>query len=212
MGTISSRQNYQRLLDARIAEWTREGRRPHVLLHVCCAPCSSAVLESLSRHCRITVFYYNPNITDADEYRHRADEVRRLIGELRGEDGELLASKYGIEFMEGAFEPRRFLEAVHGLEHEPEGGRRCEVCFRLRLGETARVAEQIGAEYMTTSLTISPLKDATLLNTIGEQLGGARWLPSDFKKKSGYLRSIELSREYNLYRQNYCGCIFSRQK
>lgn len=183
-----------------IAAWQREGRVPHLLLHVCCAPCSSYVLEYLSRYCRITVYYYNPNITIEEEYRHRAAEVQRLISEL---------NLPGVTYMEGEYDPRLFLDAVHGLEHEPEGGRRCEVCFRQRLAAAAKVAEQIGADYYTTSLTISPLKNAALLNSIGAELSG-KWLPSDFKKKGGYLRSIQLSREHNLYRQNYCGCVYSR--
>lgn len=198
--------NYQRLLEAEIALWQREGRRPHLLLHVCCAPCSSYVLEYLSQYCRITVLYYNPNITIEEEYRHRADEVQRLIAEYN----RAASDDRQIEYMEGRPEPRVFLDAVKGLEREPEGGKRCEVCFRLRLAEATRVAREIGADYVTTSLTISPLKNAVMLNEIGEELGGAMWLKSDFKKKGGYLRSIALSKQYNLYRQNYCGCIYSR--
>lgn len=169
---------------------------------MCCAPCSSYVLEYLSQYCTITVYYYNPNITNKDEYQHRANEVQRLISEL---------NLPNVSYMEGAHEPEKFLHAVHGLEHEKEGGKRCEVCFRLRLAQAAQVAEEIGADYYTTSLTISPLKNATLLNEIGSELS-EKWLPSDFKKHGGYLRSIQLSKEHNLYRQDYCGCVFSKVK
>lgn len=198
--------NFQRDLDSMIASWQQQNVVPHLLLHVCCAPCSSYCLEYLSHYCRITVFYYNPNITIEQEYRHRADEVRRLISEL---------ALPNVTYLEGDYDARLFLDAVRGLEHEPEGGKRCEVCFRLRLKAAAAMAEQIGADYYTTSLTISPLKNATLINAIGAELASSpltspQWLPSDFKKRGGYLRSIELSREHNLYRQNYCGCIYSR--
>lgn len=193
--------NYQLQLDQLIATWQRDGVRPHLLLHVCCAPCSSYCMEYLAKYCRLTVYYYNPNITIAEEYRHRADEVRRLIAEINNPE---------ISFLEGSYQPKQWLEAVHGLEFEPEGGKRCEVCFRLRLEDAARKAEEIGADYFTTSLTISPLKNAVLINEIGSSLSG-KWLPSDFKKRGGYLRSIELSRQFNLYRQNYCGCIYSRR-
>lgn len=200
--------NYQHILDSMIETWQSEQLVPHLLLHVCCAPCSSYCLEYLSRYCRITVYYYNPNITSEEEYRHRAAEVQRLISELH--------PLHAIRYMEGRFEPRVFLEAVRGLEQEPEGGRRCEVCFRLRLKDAARVAAEIGADYFTTSLTISPLKNATLINDIGSSLSvepsAPKWLCSDFKKRGGYLRSIELSREHNLYRQNYCGCVFSKHQ
>lgn len=207
--------DFQRTLDSMIASWQQQNVVPHLLLHVCCAPCSSYCLEYLSQYCCITVYYYNPNITDEAEYRHRADEVKRLISEL--------APVHAINYMEGAFDPRLFLTAVHGLEHEPEGGARCEVCFRLRLTDAERVAREIGADYFTTSLTISPLKNATLINAIGTEIASSplassplaspapQWLPSDFKKRGGYLRSIQLSREHQLYRQNYCGCVFSRK-
>ncbi len=203
--------NYQRALDQIIADWQQEGRVPHLLLHSCCAPCSSYVLEYLSRYCRITVYYYNPNITTADEYRHRADEVRRLIDTMNAHMSS--EDKYPIQYLEGEYQPRVYIDAVRGFEHEPEGGKRCEICFRLRLQDAARVAQEIGADYFTTSLTISPLKDAELLNNIGKEqtMGHLQWLPSDFKKRGGYLRSIQLSKDYNLYRQNYCGCIYSQK-
>lgn len=203
-----NRRNYQKELECFLLEWEKEDRIPHLMLHACCAPCSSYVLEYLAQHMRVTVFFYNPNITRPEEYRKRVEEEKRLIREL--------PVKYPISFLEGVYEPERFFESVKGLEQEPEGGKRCEVCFKLRLEEAARIAaENGGFDFFTTSLTISPLKNADLLNEVGEAAGqkyGISFLPSDFKKKNGYKRSIELSREYGLYRQDYCGCVFSEQE
>ena len=183
-----------------------EDKVPSLLLHACCAPCSSYVLEYLSGIVSITVFFYNPNITQKEEYMKRVEEEKRLIGTL--------PAVYPITFLEGSYRPEVFFAAAKGLENEPEGGRRCERCFALRLNETARVAAERGFDLFTTSLTISPLKNAALLNEIGEEAAaryGVRFLNSDFKKKNGYKRSIELSAEYGLYRQNYCGCIYSKR-
>ncbi len=180
---------------------------PTLLLHSCCAPCSSAVLERLSEAFHITVFYYNPNITDEKEYHKRALELQKLLAEMK--------LKNPVSFIEGEFEPQKFLEAVQGFEQEKEGGARCEICFRLRLLETARMAKANGFDYFTTTLTISPLKNAALLNEIGTIAGkeyGVSFLPSDFKKGNGYQRSIELSKAFNLYRQDYCGCEFSKRE
>ncbi|MEE0693431.1 MAG: epoxyqueuosine reductase QueH [Lachnospiraceae bacterium] len=199
-------RNYQKELERIIAS-IPEGNVPTLLLHSCCAPCSSYVLEYLSDYFAVTVLYYNPNIYPAEEFRHRADEQKRLI--------ESLPSKYPISFIEGRFDSREFYEAVRGLEHIPEGGERCHACFRLRLEETARIAAENGFDYFTTTLTISPLKNAASLNKIGEETAsrfGSAWLPSDFKKKNGYKRSVELSSEYGLYRQDYCGCVFSKKE
>ncbi|MCD8218345.1 MAG: epoxyqueuosine reductase QueH [Clostridiales bacterium] len=211
------KRNYQKELDKIIAELQAQDKIPTLLLHSCCAPCSSYVLEYLSRYFSITVFYYNPNITDAEEYHHRVGEQKRLIEEL--------PTLHPISFVEGNYEPERFFEAVQGLEHIPEGGERCRKCFELRLSETAELAAERGADYFTTTLTISPLKNAEVLNEIGQRMAdrdendcagsafcGARFLPSDFKKKDGYKRSIELSKIYGLYRQDYCGCIFSKRE
>lgn len=178
---------------------------PSLLLHSCCAPCSSYVLEYLSQYFRITVFYYNPNITDQQEYDLRVQEQERLIREL--------PARYPIRFVAGAYEPSSFYQVVKGLEKEPEGGARCEKCFVLRLEETAQLAKAEGYDYFTTTLTISPLKNAPLLNEIGEALAEqyqVAFLNSDFKKKNGYKRSTELSAQYGLYRQDYCGCIYSK--
>lgn len=180
---------------------------PTLLIHACCAPCSSYVLEYLSQYFHIIILYYNPNITSVEEYNYRLSEEKRLIDEL--------PVKYPVKLIAGNYNPESFFDAVKGLEREPEGGKRCEVCFELRLREAAEKCREIGADYFLTTLTISPLKNAELINSIGEKLAeeyGVKYLPSDFKKKNGYKRSIELSREYDLYRQNYCGCVFSRNK
>ena len=196
--------NYQKELDKIIENNT--GTKPRLLLHSCCAPCSSYVLEYLSRYFDITVFYFNPNISPKEEYIKRVDEVKRLIKEM--------PACADVKFIEGRYEPSEFYEAPKGLEDAPEGGERCLKCFELRLNEAAKTAAETGAEYVCTTLTISPLKNAENLNRIGEETAaryGVKWLPSDFKKKNGYKRSIELSNEYNLFRQNYCGCVFSKR-
>lgn len=198
-------RNYQKELEKIIDGIKNESRVPRLLLHSCCAPCSSYVLEYLSRYFEITVLYYNPNISPEEEYDKRVEEQRRLI--------ERLPVKHPITFVAGEYEPERFYEAAEGLWKEPEGGERCSRCYRLRLLEAARKAKEGGYDYFTTTLTISPLKNAGKLNEIGEELAGVyevAHLPSDFKKKNGYKRSVELSGEYGLYRQNYCGCVFSR--
>ncbi len=196
-------ENYQLRLDKTIS--TLNGRIPTLLLHSCCAPCSSYVLEYLSRYFKITVFYYNPNITEREEYSLRVKEQKRLISEMPLENQ--------VEFLEGEYEPREFFEVAKGLEREKEGGARCEKCYRLRLEYAAKKAKELGFDYFCTTLSISPLKNAEKLNTIGAEVGkeyGVEYLFSDFKKKNGYKRSIELSNEYSLYRQNYCGCIYSK--
>lgn len=199
--------NYQRELDRIIADNQRRGTVPKLLLHVCCAPCSSYCLEYLSNYFDITVYYYNPNISLKEEYEYRLSEEKRFIS--------LKEFKYPVKLTDSEYRPEDFFAAVKGLEQEPEGGLRCRACFRLRLEATAKKAKEGGFDCFTTTLTISPLKNAALLNDIGAEMGekyGVMWLPSDFKKKEGYKRSIELSREFELYRQNYCGCVFSRRQ
>lgn len=201
------RENYSQQLSKLIEKLQKEGRTPHLLLHACCAPCSSHCLEYLSRYFRITVFYYNPNISPKEEYTLRIEEIKRFVQEFKSENE--------ITLIEGKYEPERFFQVVKGLEQEPEGGKRCEQCFKLRLSEAAKLAKELNADYYTTTLSISPLKNAELLNKIGKEEGdaiGITHLPSDFKKKGGYARSIELSKEYNLYRQNFCGCVYSLQE
>lgn len=190
-----------------------ENKGKHLFLHSCCAPCSSAVLERLRTYFRITVFYYNPNISWEEEYRKRVEEQIRLIAWFNQCEDVAEGKAYPIAYIEGDYEPKKFLEAAKGLETEPEGGARCEKCFALRLEKTVQKAKENNADYVTTTLTISPLKNAPLLNAIGERLAlqeGVKWLPSDFKKKNGYKRSVELSAEHGLYRQDYCGCAFSK--
>lgn len=203
-----NRINYQKQLEEVLKRMKEEGERKRLLLHACCAPCSSYCLEYLREAFALTVFFYNPNLTEQEEYRRRVEEEKRLIALMNGQGGSSQ-----IEILEGRYEPERFLEAAKGLETCKEGGERCVRCFALRLGETARVAAEGGFDFFTTSLTISPLKNSALLNRIGAQEGeryGVRFLPSDFKKNNGYLRSTQLSRLYGLYRQNYCGCIYSK--
>ena len=176
------------------------GETPRLLLHACCAPCSSACLERLHPHFGVTAFFYNPNIEDG-EYLKRKAELIRFIGETGWADIR------DCEHDTGAY-----YSAVQGMEHCPEGGERCAACFKLRLERTAVEAQKGGYDYFATTLTLSPLKNAPLINQIGYELAdkyGVKWLPNDFKKADGYLRSIQLSGEHSLYRQNYCGCVFS---
>ncbi|WP_026494903.1 epoxyqueuosine reductase QueH [Butyrivibrio sp. WCD3002] len=212
--------NYAKELEKKIEEFQKEGRIPSLLLHACCAPCSSYCLEYLRQYFDITVFYYNPNIMNEPEYRKRVEEEKRLIaeynrqveiGDFEGMNSDLSARK--IEIIEGDYVVKDFLDAVKGLESCPEGGDRCTKCFELRLEESAKVAAEKDFDFFTTTLTISPLKDADRLNRIGNEMAkkhGTFFLPSDFKKKEGYKRSIELSRKFDLYRQDFCGCEFSR--
>lgn len=203
MDQESRKENYQKKMEGIIHSLPNYNKR--LLLHSCCAPCSSYVIETLSKFFHITVFYYNPNITEQEEYWRRAEEQKRLISSMPLE--------HKVDFMEGRYEPEVFLKMTRGLEHCPEGGERCFSCYEMRLLETAKKAKQEGYDYFTTTLTISPLKRADILNEIGERLAilyGVSFLPSDFKKRNGYKRSIELSKEYNLYRQDYCGCCYSK--
>ncbi|MGN0396534.1 MAG: epoxyqueuosine reductase QueH [Candidatus Fimimorpha sp.] len=199
--------NYQKQLEKQLIQLENESVIPTLLLHSCCAPCSSYVLEYLSNYFSITVFYYNPNISPEEEFRKRAEEQKRLI--------ESMPLKNPVHCIVGEYEPERFYELAKGLETVPEGGERCFRCYELRLRESAKIAKQNHFDYFTTTLSISPLKKADHLNEIGHQLEqeyGINYLYSDFKKKDGYKRSIELSHEYQLYRQNYCGCIYSKKE
>lgn len=178
-----------------------------LLLHACCAPCSSAVLERLSSFFQITIFYYNPNIDSEDEYKKRIAELKRFLS--------CIHPKYPISLIEGKYEPEKFKEIANGLEQEPERGKRCYLCYQLRLEETAKMAAKLGFSNFCTTLTLSPHKNSNWLNEIGENLSNkyqTNYLYSDFKKKNGYKRSIELSNKYHLYRQDYCGCIYSKKK
>lgn len=197
--------NYQKILDDKIEEIKKQNIKPTLLLHACCAPCSSAVLEYLYENFNITLFFYNPNISPESEFNYRLEELKRLIVEMNFRDIEIVVPDY---------DNNEFEELAKGLEDLPEGDKRCKKCYRLRLMKTAEYAKEKGFDYFTTTLSVSPYKNAQLLNEIGGELEKeyeTPYLYSDFKKKEGYKRSCELSREYNLYRQNYCGCIYSKK-
>ena len=177
-----------------------------LLLHACCAPCSTACLERLADFFKVTIFYYNPNITDENEYKKRIEEIKKLL--------TLINPKYKVELLEGEYNPKLFLDMSKGLEMEPERGKRCYKCYEMRLKETANIASKLGFNNFCTTLTLSPHKNSDWINEIGEKLDKeyvSNYLYSDFKKKEGYKRSIELSKKYNLYRQDYCGCIYSKR-
>lgn len=198
-------RNYAKELERLIQKLQQEGRVPRLLLHACCAPCSSAVLEYLSQYFAITLLYYNPNIAPLEEYQKREAELRRLVSQMK--------FTHPVELLPCQYDGQAFVQAARGLEGEPEGGKRCEACFRLRLRYAAQEAARLRFDYYTTTLSISPMKNAPLLNQLGEEIGrefGVAHLPSDFKKKDGYKRSVQLSKEYDLYRQDYCGCAFSK--
>ena len=196
--------NYQLIMEEELKNIESTGEKPVLLLQCCCAPCSSAVLERLKEHFDLKLYFYNPNIYPEEEYYKRLAQFEKLL--------EKTEYPNGIETVRARYNQEEFFEAVKGLENEKEGGKRCTQCFILRLEETAEKAKEIGADYFCTTLTVSPHKNAELLNQIGIKTGekyGVKFLQSDFKKKEGYKRSTELSKEYDLYRQNYCGCKFS---
>ena len=198
-------RNYAKELERLIQKLQQEGKVPRLLLHACCAPCSSAVLEYLSQYFAITLLYYNPIIAPLEEYQKREAELRRLVSQMK--------FIHPVELLPCQYDGQAFVQAARGLEGEPEGGKRCEACFRLRLRYAAQEAARLRFDYYTTTLSISPMKNAPLLNQLGEEIGrefGVAHLPSDFKKKDGYKRSVQLSKEYDLYRQDYCGCAFSK--
>ncbi len=198
--------NYQKELEKVISKIDSLEEIPTLLLHSCCAPCSSYVLEYLANYFKITIFYYNPNISPKEEFDKRIEEQKRLIREL--------TVKNKVEFIEGNYDNSKYENAIQGLEFEKEGGSRCHICYQLRLEETAKLAKEKGFNYFTTTLSISPYKNAKVLNEIGEELEKiyhVNYLYADFKKKDGYKRSIELSRIYHLYRQDYCGCKYSKR-
>ena len=193
------KRNYQLELDRITASLSG---RPRLLLHSCCGPCSSYVLEYLTRYFEVFLSYYNPNIQPREEYDLRLENQLCVLERIPG-----------VTLVPCGYDGGAYDEAVRGLEDEPEGGARCTECFKLRLDFAAREAKRLGCDYFATTLTVSPHKDAQRINAIGEALAGkygVKWLPGDFKKRDGYKRSIELSREFGLYRQNYCGCLFSK--
>ncbi|MBC5683837.1 epoxyqueuosine reductase QueH [Ruminococcus sp. NSJ-13] len=199
--------NYQKELDKLILELKKEEKVPRLLLHSCCAPCSSYVLEYLSQYFEVTVFYYNPNIYPESEYTKRVLEQQKLISEMR--------FKHPVTFIAGNYDSEKFYNMARGMENVKEGGERCFKCYELRLREAAKIAKNGEYDFFTTTLSISPLKNAQKLNEIGMLLAeeyGIEYLLSDFKKKNGYKRSVELSEQYGLYRQDYCGCVFSMKE
>ena len=205
------KRNYQKELDELLSQIKESGKRPKLLLHSCCGPCSSYCLSYLHEYFDITVFYFNPNIDPQEEYEHRLSEQKRLITLLNQD----LQTEIG--FLEGSYDHAVYLQAVKGLEEEPEGGKRCRECFVLRLEETKRIAKEGNYDYFGTTLTVSPHKNALVINEVGASLNDSDevenapfWMVSDFKKKNGYQTSIQLSCKYDLYRQDYCGCEFAR--
>ena len=200
-----NKRDFQRELDGIIKEIEESGIRPKLLLHVCCAPCSSYCMEYLTKYFDMTLLFYNPNMDCKEEYDKRKDELSRLVKE----------AAFPVKVVIMPYDPQEYLDAVKGLEDIREGGERCFACYELRMRKAAGYASQNGFDYFTTSLSISPYKNAEKINEIGERLSaeyGVKHLPSDFKKKNGYKRSIELSKEYDLYRQDYCGCVFSKKE
>lgn len=199
--------SYKDILNKELSKIKEAGITPRLLLHSCCAPCSSYVLEYLTEYFDITVYYYNPNISPMSEYEKRIAEQKRLISEMK--------FKNSVSLIEGTYNHDEFISLTRGLENLPEGGERCSLCYEMRLKAAAQKAAEINADYFTTTLSVSPYKNAAKLNTIGLKLAmeyGVPYLVSDFKKNNGYKRSIELSAEYGLYRQNFCGCIFSKKE
>ncbi|HIX17256.1 MAG TPA: epoxyqueuosine reductase QueH [Candidatus Gemmiger faecavium] len=202
---MANRINYDREMQTVLDRLAAEDQRPRLLLHACCAPCSSATLERLAGHFELSILYYNPNIYPPAEYHRREAELERFVHD---------AGYEGIPVIELPYEPQEFYDAIRGLEEEPERGSRCTVCYRLRLERAARYAAEHDFPWFTTTLSISPVKDPVRLNTIGMELAeqyGLNYLQSEFRKRDGYKRSLTLSTEYGLYRQDYCGCEFSKK-
>lgn len=198
--------NYRKMGDEMVEVFAKKGERPTLLLHSCCAPCSTYCLEYLTKYFDVTVFYYNPNITKSEEYYHRAKEQQKYLDEVY---------KGSVKYIEGKYETEKFFEISKGLEDVPEGGKRCFLCYTLRMKATALTAKEMGFDYFTTTLSISPYKNAQWLNEIGfalEKELRQKYFPADFKKKDGYKRSTQLSAEYGIYRQDYCGCVYSEEE
>jgi hypothetical protein len=203
---MANRKNYQIILDKELEKIKNFDKPPKLLLHSCCAPCSSYVLEYLSEFFEIIIYYFNPNISPESEYLFRLEEVKRLVEEM--------PHKNPITFVESEYNPDDFFSLAKGHEKDRERGERCRKCLKFRLESTAKKAKELNVDYFTTTLSISPLKDSEFLNETGRELSveyGVQYLFSDFKKKGGYQRSIVLSRDYNLYRQNFCGCVYSKK-
>lgn len=180
---------------------------PSLLLHSCCGPCSTSVLELVSNYFKVTLLYYNPNIYPSEEYYKRLEEQKKVLEKVNG--------RFEIEFLEGRYDPTEYFDAVNGVEHLPEGSQRCFNCYELRLREAAQFAKDLNMDYFATTLSVSPYKNAQTINELGEKIAqeyGVMHLPNDFKKKDGYKKSVELSKDWNIYRQDYCGCPFSKRE
>ncbi len=204
-------RNFETEMESVIEKIRERGEKPALLLHACCAPCASACLLRLMEDFAVTAFYYNPNITERDEYVKRMEELKRLARLLNEEYADVMAAPLSV--LEGDYEPDVFLSMAKGMEEVKEGGERCFLCYEQRLQKTMEMAEKGGYDYFATTLTLSPLKNAAKINEIGERLAAgspAAYLVSDFKKKDGYKKSVEMSEKYGLYRQTFCGCVFSR--
>jgi hypothetical protein len=200
-------ENYEKKLETILDNIKKEQITPTLLLHSCCAPCSSYVISYLTNFFDITILYYNPNISPIEEYNKRKEEQIRLINSI--------PTKNKLNILDCDYDNNLYEEKIKGLENEPERGNRCTICFNLRLEKTALLAKENNYDYFGTTLTVSPYKNCNLINKIGynlENIYNIKWLPSDFKKKDGYKKSIQLSHQYNLYRQNYCGCIYSKRE
>lgn len=200
------KENYYLLFENQLNRIKEKGKVPTILLHSCCAPCSSHVITFLKEYFDITIIYYNPNIYPYEEYKKRKDEQIRLLNEIK--------SKNKLNIIDCDYDNNIYEKTIKGLEQEKEGGNRCYKCFWLRLDKTAQIAKENNYDYFSTTLTISPYKNSAVINEIGKELEtiyNITWLYSDYKKKDGYKKSIQLSKEYNLYRQNYCGCIYSKR-
>ncbi len=200
------KENYYLLFENQLNRIKEKGKVPTILLHSCCAPCSSHVITFLKEYFDITIIYYNPNIYPYEEYKKRKEEQIRLLNEIK--------SKNKLNIIDCDYDNNIYEKTIKGLEKEKEGGSRCYKCFWLRLDKTAQIAKENNYDYFSTTLTISPYKNSTVINEIGKELEtiyNITWLYSDYKKKDGYKKSIQLSKEYNLYRQNYCGCIYSKR-
>lgn len=201
--------NYDRVMQQMTKQWLKEEVRPRILVHVCCAPCSTYTLEYLAQYADLTVYFANSNIHPKVEYHRRAYVVQQFVSDFNERTGNQ------VQFIEAPYEPSEYFQKVHGLEEEPEGGDRCKVCFDYRLDKTAQMAVELGFDYFASALTISPHKNSQLINSVGidvQKVYATKYLPSDFKKNNGYRRSVEMCDEYDIYRQCYCGCVFAAKQ
>ena len=200
--------NYDRVMQQMVKVWESDQKRPTILMHTCCAPCSTYTLEYLTQYADVTVYFANSNIHPKAEYQRRAYVVQKFVHDFNENTGN------HVQYLEAPYEPQEFFRTVHGLEEEPEGGDRCKVCYDYRLDKTAQVAVDLGFDYFGSALTISPHKNSQTINSVGievQKVYATQYLPSDFKKNQGYKRSVEMCEEYDIYRQCYCGCVFAAQ-